>query len=92
VKVKLVQQMSGYRPDGSRWPEVGAVLEVSDAEGAELCRADPHTSSAIAVPVAEEAPAEQATVPEEAERADPAPVKRGPGRPPKTPPAGRVGE
>lgn len=95
MKVKLIMQMSGPRPDSSDWPGFGGTLDVSDGEGADLIAAG------IAVPVAEERAVESAAMvpdpkvevraePDLVEQfADPAltgteaePVKRGPGRPP----------
>jgi hypothetical protein len=67
VKVRLKQQMSGLR-HGTAWPAVNEVLEVDDAEGAQLCQLG------IAEPVVEDR-TETATPPE--------PEKRGPGRPRK---------
>jgi hypothetical protein len=95
MRVRVIQQMSGIRGDGSSWPAAGEEFEVGDAEGADLCRVG------IAVPVAEEravevaepvsAPVEVREEPPAAPALEPAPepesplipVKRGPGRPPK---------
>lgn len=46
--------ISGGRGDGTPWPAIGEVLEVSDAEGRDLCAAH------LAVPVPEERAAEKA--------------------------------
>jgi hypothetical protein len=54
MKVRLVQQMSGIRPDGKPWPDVGGVLEVSAEEGRALCHVASQAGSAIAVPVVED--------------------------------------
>ena len=54
MRVKLVQEMSSYRADGTRWPDPGTIMEVSDGEGAELCRSDSHNATPIAIPVVEE--------------------------------------
>lgn len=51
MRIRMVQQMSGSRPDGRIWPGVGEELDVSDAEGMELCRAFDSHSHPIAVPV-----------------------------------------
>lgn len=45
MRVRMTQQVSGSR-NGRRWPVPGEELEVSDAEGAQLC------ASGIAAPVA----------------------------------------
>jgi len=97
VKVKMIQQMSGPRPDGTDWPAYGAELDVSDAEGKDLC------AGGIAIPVAAEArsvepaspdprvevrvveePVAPMPPPEPPAPEPPAevPVRRGPGRPP----------
>jgi len=97
MKIRLVQQMSGYRSDGTRWPDPGTIMEVSDGEGAELCRSDSHNTTPIAIPVVEErtetAVPKSAPVEVRAEEPDVEPVtgepgepvKRGPGRPRKNP-------
>jgi hypothetical protein len=82
----MIQQMSGPRYDGRDWPDYGAVIEVPDDEGRDLC------AGGLAVPVAEERKVETAAPPPDPAvevRAEPAlaegeaePVKRGPGRPP----------
>lgn len=97
MKVRMIQQMSGPRWDGSRWPEVGDTLDVSDEEGMALCRTTDNAPFPIAVPVMDE----KAETPEpEDEKAetrkakdkdedpigdpeDAPPPKRGPGRPRK---------
>ena len=73
MRVRMVQQISGGRPDGTPWPDPGAILEVGDAEGAELCRDDGH-GSAIAVPIAvieKRAETPEAKLPEPETRAEP---------------------
>jgi hypothetical protein len=68
----MVQEISGGRPDGTPWPPPGSILEVSDAEGAELCRSDDHTDHPIAVPVVEErTETAVAKAPEPEKRAEP---------------------
>jgi hypothetical protein len=51
MKIRMVHQMSGPRPDGRPWPAVGETLDVSDQEGMELCRLHDGHSHPIAVPV-----------------------------------------
>lgn len=67
MKVRLKLEMSGMR-HGVDWPAYGEILEVDDAEGAQLCQAG------IAEPVVEDK-VETAVLPQ--------PEKRGPGRPRK---------
>ena len=50
----MLVAISGGRPDGTPWPAAGEIIEVGDAEGAELCRSDPHHDKPMAVPVYEE--------------------------------------
>ncbi len=87
MKLRMIMQMSGPRPDGTDWPGFGEPLETSEAEGADL------VAAGIAVPVAEERAVESAAMvpdPKVEVRAEPVadesvvdePVKRGPGRPP----------
>lgn len=81
MKVRMVQQMSGPRGDGTDWPAFGAEIDVSDEEGRDLC------AGGIAIPVAEERAAETAHVPDarvelRGEPEPEVPAKRGPGRPP----------
>lgn len=49
VEVKMIQQMSGPRPDGRQWPPVGGVMEVSEDEAAALCHEAGQQSHPIAV-------------------------------------------
>ena len=53
--VRMVQQMSGPRPDGRTWPPVGGVIEVSEEEAAALCHQAAQQSHPIAVRVARKA-------------------------------------
>jgi hypothetical protein len=53
----MIQQMSGPRYDGRDWPDYGAVIEVPDDEGRDLC------AGGLAVPVAEERKVETAAPP-----------------------------
>lgn len=55
MKVRMVQQMSGSRADGSRWPDVGEILETSDEEGMLLCATTDNSPNPIAVPVGKDA-------------------------------------
>jgi len=65
VKIKMKTQLTGTR-NGVAWPAPGGEVELSDLEGAKLCKAG------LAEPVAED----------KVEKATPAPAeKRGPGRP-----------
>ena len=52
MKVRMLIGISGGRGDGTPWPHPGGELVVSDEEGAALC------AGRMAVPVAEEDPAE----------------------------------
>lgn len=91
MKVRMIQQMSGPRGDGTDWPPYGGVLDTSEQEGRDLC------NGGVAVPVAETRKAETADAPPDAKVEErftepPAPTtsaavtvppeKRGPGRPP----------
>lgn len=58
MKVRLIQEMSGLR-DGQPWPAVGTVVELPDAEAADLIRAQ-----GAELPEADEPPAPRADVPE----------------------------
>lgn len=49
MKIRMKAALTGFR-DGARWPGIGLVLIVSDAEGADLCAAG------LADPVADTAP------------------------------------
>jgi len=71
----MVQQLSGRRPDGRSWPQVGGTIEVSAAEAAELTHTQSQQSHPIAVLVAEKK--EERAVADESrtETADPVPVK-----------------
>lgn len=70
VRVRLVQQMSGNRGDGTPWPAVGEVIEVGEAEAEQLCRVGDSHSKPIA---------------ERVEEPEPAPEKpKAPSAPPKT--------
>lgn len=55
MKVKMKVQISGTR-DGSPWPAPGGVVDVEDAEGADLCAGN------LAEPVASD-PVEKAVAP-----------------------------
>lgn len=48
-EIRMVQQMSGRRPDGRLWPPVGGTLVVSTAEARELCHTVSQQSHPIAV-------------------------------------------
>lgn len=61
--VRMMQQMSGRRFDGREWPSYGGTIEVSDAEGAELCHTAAGSSTPIAVPVVETRAVETADAP-----------------------------
>lgn len=75
-EVRMIQQLSGRRPDGRFWPNAGETFEVSAEEAAWLCRADNHQSHPIAVMV-NEAPEERATADESTvETSAPRPVKQ----------------
>lgn len=67
MKVRMLQQMSGFRADGSRWPGPGDTLEVSDQEGMALCRTTDSNQYPIAVPVEDkkEKPAENRPAPDD---------------------------
>jgi hypothetical protein len=65
MKVRMTMQMSGSRFDGQPWPPVGGVLEVSDAEGAELCHLGDSSNVPIAVPVVEMRKAETTDSPKD---------------------------
>ncbi|MFD0902337.1 hypothetical protein [Actinomadura sediminis] len=62
MKVRMKVAVSGTR-NGRPWPHPGEVVELSDAEGADLC------ASGVAEPVAER-PVETATAPEPEKRDD----------------------
>lgn len=76
VTVRMVQQLSGRRPDGRFWPNAGDTIDVSPAEAAELCHVDNHQSHPVAVMVSEpgeeRATADETTV----ETATPKPVRQ----------------
>lgn len=55
MQVRVIQEMSGLR-DGKPWPAVGGLIEVPDAEAADLIRAQ------VAELITEDAP--RADVPE----------------------------
>lgn len=91
MKVKMIQQMSGPRHDGSDWPNFGEILDAPDWEGPELI------AGGLAVPVAEERKVESAAMvadPKVELRGEDSAVdddesslpvemrRRGPGRPP----------
>lgn len=52
VEIRMVQQMSGSRGDGTAWPPVGGTLTVSAEEARQLC--DTSHGSPIAVPAVSE--------------------------------------
>lgn len=54
MKVRIIQQMSGSRPNGLPWPPAGTVLDVPDWEGRSLCATGDSHDTPIAVPVVEE--------------------------------------
>ena len=54
-EVKMVQQMSGPRPDGRAWPPVGGVIDVSEDEAVALCHEAGQQSHPIAVRMAAKA-------------------------------------
>lgn len=76
VVVRMVQQLSGRRPDGRFWPNTGETITVSPEEAAWLCHSDNHQSHPMAVLVSEQgeerATADEATV----ETATPKPVRQ----------------
>lgn len=48
MKIRLLQQMSGSRGDGSTWPPVGSVIDVGPEEARDLTR-----TSGSTLPIAE---------------------------------------
>lgn len=89
MKIRMRIDVSGTR-NGREWPRRGSVIELPDDEARQYCEAG------MAEPVATFAPVETATLPEPEVRAEPASglttdsesgaaVRRGPGRPRKTP-------
>lgn len=50
MKIRMLVQISGPRGDGSAWPGIGQVADVSDAEGVHMCTAG------LANPVRDDAP------------------------------------
>lgn len=56
MRVRMRAQMSGTR-NGRDWPRLGELLDLPDAEGADLCAAG------LAEPVADEPAPERATAP-----------------------------
>jgi hypothetical protein len=92
VRIRMRVDVSGTR-EGREWPRRGSVIDLPDDEARQYCEAG------MADPVAVFAPVETATMPEPEVRAEPAApaselrtdtesgaaVRRGPGRPRKTP-------
>lgn len=89
MKIRMKVAVSGNR-DGKRWPPIGGVIDLPDAEAAQYC------ASGLADPVAEDK-MEKAVPPQDEERrqeesgalttetAESTVPKRGPGRPRKNP-------
>lgn len=74
-EIRMIQQLSGRRPDGRLWPPVGGTLEVDADEAAALTHTQQQQSHPIAVLVSEVK--EERAVADETvtETADPVPVK-----------------
>ncbi|MGH3439998.1 MAG: hypothetical protein ACRDRN_26585 [Sciscionella sp.] len=62
MKVRMKVEMSGAR-NGVLWPKRGGVIDLPDAEAADMCRAK------LAEPVAEKEPVEKAVPPKAEARA-----------------------
>jgi hypothetical protein len=60
MRVRMVQQMSGTRPDGTPWPGAGEEFDASGEEFEWLTHTADSQSSPIAVPVTEKRGSEQA--------------------------------
>lgn len=56
MKVRIIQQVGGTRPDGKPWPPPGAVMEVGVEEAIDLTRPDSHQNTPIAELVEEPEP------------------------------------
>jgi hypothetical protein len=84
MRVRMLAQISGTR-NGKPWPGKGAALDLPDAEAVQLCAAGLAETVKGAPEKAVPAKAEVSAVPEPEDPVAPAPEKRGPGRPRKTP-------
>lgn len=75
-EIRMIQQLSGRRPDGRWWPQVGGTITVSAEEAAELTHTARQQSHPIAVMVTEKK--EERAVADETttETAGPTPVKQ----------------
>lgn len=62
MKIRMLEERTGPRHDGRRWPPVGGEIDVDDEEGAAVCAAG------WAQPVAAERKAETRPVPDTAEK------------------------
>jgi hypothetical protein len=86
MKVKMLQQLSGTRGDGSPWPAPGAVFDTSGEEFEWLTHTAASSPHPIAVPVAEEARKDEPKTetrpapadPQVETRAEPEPESAGP--------------
>lgn len=76
VEIRMVQQLSGRRPDGRAWPEAGGVIAVDEDEARALCHTAAQQSHPIAELVRDPRKEERAVMTEDTERADPVPVRQ----------------